>query len=152
MTVNHKPHKEILPDTSFQTIFQLSPISTQIFTHDGMTIMVNKAWKKIWRTNPKDLIGRYNILHDKQLEEKGIMPIIQKAFKGEIVSIPPIKYEPDLTIQGIAKVPFLWVQAVMYPIKDTKGIITHIVLQHEDITQRLLTAKAVEVSERKFRS
>ncbi|HLL61352.1 MAG TPA: PAS domain S-box protein [Candidatus Nitrosocosmicus sp.] len=68
----------------FRTIFEQSPISTQIFSPDGTTKLVNKAWEKLWGVKLEQIKG-YNILKDKQLKKKGILPLILKAFKGEIV-------------------------------------------------------------------
>ncbi len=130
------PKKEnpLLDEVSFRVIFTQSPISTMIFNPEGTILLLNKAWEKLWKTDPKKIKKQYNILHDQQLVEKGIMPQIKQAFAGKIVHLPPIKYELDKTIPHLAKISHLWVSGIMYPIKDSKGKITQIVLQHEDMT------------------
>ena len=50
----------------FKTILEQTPISTQIFTPDGETLMVNKAWEKLWNVTFKQ-VKSYNILKDQQL-------------------------------------------------------------------------------------
>jgi PAS domain S-box-containing protein len=122
-------------DITNQTIFQQSPLSTQIFSPGGISLMANKAWEKLWGVKHK-LIGNYNILKDQQLVEKGIMSYIERGFKGEIIQIPAIKYVPSETLPNVNTVPFRWVKALMYPVKNKKGQIINIVLQHEDITER----------------
>lgn len=121
----------------FKTIFEQSPVSTQIFSPDGNTLMVNTAWEELWNVKFSQ-VKEYNILSDKQLIETGSMPYIKKAFKGEIVFIPEIKYDPSKTIDIPDIVKFKWLSARMYPIKDNKNRVTHIVLQHEDVTQKRL--------------
>lgn len=120
-------------DLTHQIIFQQSPISTQIFSPTGKSLMANKAWEKLWGVK-HTLIGNYNVLKDRQLVEKGIMPYIERGFKGEIVQIPAIKYVPSETVPHLKTVPYRWVKAIMYPVKDEKGKIINLILQHEDIT------------------
>ena len=121
--------------TLFTTIFEQTPVSTQIFTPDGDTITVNKAWEKLWNVTFNQ-IKSYNILQDRQLIEKGVMPYIKRAFKGEIVSLPSIRYEPSKTVNVKNAVPYRWLSAQMYPIRDKNKKITHVVLQHKDITDK----------------
>lgn len=118
----------------FKTIFRQTPISTQIFTPDGETLMVNKAWEELWNVKFKELQS-YNILKDKQLIKTGTMPYIKRGFKGEQVALPVISYDPQLTVP-IKGTRARWLSARMYPIKNKDGAITHLVLQHEDVTER----------------
>lgn len=119
----------------FKTIFEQTPVSTQIFSPSGDTVMVNQAWEKLWKA-PFSLVKSYNILKDKQLVETGTMPYIKKAFKGEVVTLPEIKYDPSLTVNIPGVVPYRWLSAKMYPIKNNIGEVTHVVLQHEDVTEK----------------
>jgi PAS domain S-box-containing protein len=121
-------------DITFQIIFEQSPISTQIFSPDGTLIKVNKAWEKLWQAKLKAIQG-YNILKDKQLVEIKVMPLIEKAFEGKTVYLPPVRYEPSKTIAGVTEVDYRWTKGIMYPIKDKKGNVLKVILQHEDITE-----------------
>ena len=132
--------KEIKTQTTgidrFSAIFEQSPLSVQIFSPDGHTIRVNNAWEKLWGATLEQMSG-YNILEDGQLVEKGIMPLIERAFAGEVVQFPPVFYDPDVTIPDLTKnkEPQRWTKAVMYPLKDADGNIQEVVLIHEDITE-----------------
>ncbi len=129
-------NKRKAPDVSiFRTIVEQSPVSTQIFSPDGETIYVNKAWEELWGIKFSEF-GGYNILQDKQLVEKQIMQYIKKGFAGNMTQIPAIKYEPETSIPGESTVAFKWVKAVIYPIKDSTGKIQEVILQHEDITEQ----------------
>lgn len=118
----------------FKTIFDQSPISTQIFTPDGETYLVNNAWEQLWNIKFAEL-KKYNILKDQQLVETGIMPYIKRGFKGEVVSLPAIRYIAPKSVSVKSAVQFRWLSATMYPIKED-GIIEYLVLQHKDITER----------------
>ncbi len=124
-------------ETRFRTVIEQSPLSTQILSPQGQTLQVNRAWEQLWGITLEEL-GDYNMLHDQQLVEKGIMPYIKKAFAGEYVAIPSIRYElyktlPDKVLDRTRET---WVQAYMYPVKDPEGNICQLVIIHEDISER----------------
>src|SRR5579871_6840903 len=104
---------EQLDLTIFQTIVEQSPVTTQIFSPQRETIMVNPAWEKLCNVT-FDQIHGYNILKDNQLVEKGIMKYIKKGFRGESALIPAIKYEPSKTVDIKGAVPYRWVSARIY--------------------------------------
>lgn len=134
----------------FKTIFEQTPISTQIFIPNGTTVLVNKAWEDLWNVKFEQL-GNYNILKDQQLVHSGTMPYIKKGFKGEHISIPPIYYDPAKTVPIDGVTP-RWLSARMYPIKDEKSKITHLVLQHEDITERKKSEENLKQSQERLRA
>jgi PAS domain S-box-containing protein len=141
------PKERALRQTElFRAAFEQSPVSTQIFSPDGLTIWVNRAWEELWGV-ALDQIGDYNILEDQQLVEKGVMPYLQKAFAGEQAEIPAILYDPEETIphRTVHAEPRRWVRAFAFPVKDKSGEIREVVLMHEDITAR---KRAEEEAER----
>src|ERR671910_591758 len=109
-------------ETRFRLMVEQSPLSIQIFSPDGRTLRVNRAWEELWGVT-LDQIPGYNVLQDPQLIEKGIMPYIRKAFSGEAAAVPPALYDPNATIPDITRhaEPQRWTRAVIYPIKDAAG-------------------------------
>jgi PAS domain S-box-containing protein len=124
-------------EVRFRTLIEQSPLSTQVFSPDGRTLQVNRAWEELWGVTLETL-GDYNILEDAQLVEKGIMPYIRQGFAGTPATIPPILYDPEVTIPNITvnENPQRWVQAIIYPVRDEAGEIREVVLMHEDISER----------------
>ena len=124
-------------------LVEQSPLSIQILASDGRTLQVNKAWERLWGLTLND-IRDYNILQDRQLVEKGIMPYIRRAFAGETVAIPPVLYDVEQTHPPGAKNNGFqrWTQAIMYPVTDEAGQILEVVLIHEDITEQRQAEKA----------
>ncbi|HUQ85331.1 MAG TPA: PAS domain-containing sensor histidine kinase [Candidatus Limnocylindrales bacterium] len=144
-------NNDINENSTFQIIFEQSPISTQIFSPGGTLLKVNKAWVKLWGAKFEDVKG-YNILKDKQLIDLKIMPLIKRAFNGEVLDLPPVKYEPNKTINDVSKIQFRWTKALIYPIKDSKERIQKVVLVHEDITEQKLNEQKLIESEERFRA
>ncbi len=138
-------------ETRFRLMVEQSPLSTQIFSPGGATLRVNRAWEELWGVT-LDQIPGYNILQDPQLVEKGIMLYIERAFGGIATAIPPIRYEPAATIPSVSEVVHRWVQAFIYPVKDSDGEIQEVVLVHEDITDQRAAEEERGRAEEKYRS
>jgi diguanylate cyclase (GGDEF)-like protein len=117
----------------FRSLVEQSPFSIQLLTPDGHTRQANPAWEKLWGIKAEALAS-YNLLQDRQLVEKGVMPYLEKGFAGEAAEIPPIIYNP--ADNPVVRGPFRdrWVQSYIYPIKNLAGTITDVVLVHEDVT------------------
>ncbi|MGI9013634.1 MAG: PAS domain S-box protein [Phycisphaerales bacterium] len=136
----------------FRSLMEQAPFSIQVFSPDGRTSRVNRAWEELWGVT-LDQIDGYNILEDQQLESKGVLSYIKQAFAGEPTFIPAIEYDPNETIFGQTRHddPVRWVAAVAYPLKDDAGMIREVVLVHDDITARRKTEAALRESEEKLR-
>jgi PAS domain S-box-containing protein len=131
--------QERLAKTKFRNLFEQASISMQIFSPDGRVLKVNRAWEELWGIKP-DAVRDYNILRDRQLSAKGIMPYIEKGFAGEPVDIPAVLYDPSET--GFAGQP-RWVNAFIYPVKAEDGCIHEIVLMHLDVTEKVNAENAL---------
>jgi len=123
--------------TRFRDMFEQTPFSTSIFSLDGRPIEGNPAAIKLWGFTQEFyenfMLKQYNILSDQQLVERGVMPLIQQAFAGEFVRLPPLSYDPVELGSGSQP---RWVEAYLYPLRNRDGSMREIVLTHEDVTQR----------------
>ena len=64
-----------------------SPFPIELLTPDGKIAKVNNAYRQLWNLTEEEVVQlkkNYNILEDKQIEELGIMPLVKRAFKGEL--------------------------------------------------------------------
>jgi PAS domain S-box-containing protein len=140
-----------ISEIRYRTMIEQSPMSTQILSPSGITLMVNRAWEKLWGAKLEQLKD-YNMLKDKQLVELGIMPYVKKGFNGEPTHIPAVRYEPSKTVPNATKVPYRWVSAIIYPVKDDEGDIQEVVLIHEDITKQKIAEEKLRQSEQQLQA
>jgi len=116
---------------------------------------VNRAWEVLWQIHDgsalKQLVlsEEYNVLRDPQLLESGIAALLERAFQGEPVEIPVVRY--DVARLG-GSGPARWVGAKAHPIKDRYGKVLEVMLMHEDITEKIQAENALRIREERFRS
>jgi diguanylate cyclase (GGDEF)-like protein/PAS domain S-box-containing protein len=135
----------------FRSLVEQSPFSIQVLAPDGHTRLVNPAWEELWGMKLEQ-IANYNILHDRQLFDKGVMSHIERGFAGEATEISPIKYDPadNPVVSGPSR--DCWVQSHIYPIKDESGKIVDVILMHQNVTEHKLMEDSLRESEARFRT
>ncbi|HXH76611.1 MAG TPA: ATP-binding protein [Bacteriovoracaceae bacterium] len=121
----------------FATLFENSPVSIQLLSLEGKTLMVNPAWKKLWDISDdfveSYILKEYNILKDPILEAKGTLPYFHRAWAGEVVELPSVHYDPaEMGLQGRKRI----TKPLACPVKDKHGNIQEILLLHNDITEQ----------------
>lgn len=141
-----------ISEARFRTMIEQSPLSIQVLSPDGRTLQVNRAWEELWGVTLEDIKG-YNLLEDRRLVDKGIMPYIQRGFAGEPSLVPPILYDLDESVPEPTnhEEHERWVRAFIYPVKDEAGDVREVVLIHEDITERKRAEEALRESEERIR-
>jgi two-component system sensor histidine kinase/response regulator len=135
--------KLINSENRFRALMEQSPLAVQIFAPDGHTLRVNLAWENMWGVK-LEALAQYNVLHDRKLEAKGIMPYLEKAFAGEATELPLISYDTDVKkeVRGIPSRE-LWLHSILYPLKNADGDVYEVVLIHEDVSARKQAEQAV---------
>ncbi len=136
----------------FRGLMEQAPFSIQVLAPDGRTLRVNRAWEQLWGLT-LDKLADYDMLRDPQLEAKGVLPHIRRAFAGEPVAVPAIQYDPNETLpdRTVHADPGRWVSSVAYPLKDAAGRVREVVIVHDDITVRRRAEEAIRESEGRFR-
>jgi PAS domain S-box-containing protein len=149
ITEHKKVEEELrLSEARFRTLFEQATLSIQILDPEGRSIEVNRSYEMLWGLT-LEMLKDYNILEDKQLIAKGIMPYIRKGFAGEASEIPIVLYDPsEINLPGKPR----WVKGYIFPVKNKKGEIIQIVLMHVDVTELTLKENALRESRQQLQA
>jgi len=117
-------------EKQFAALFEQSPLSINIFDKSGLTVKANKAWEKLWQSDPNEVINKYNVLEDSHAEATGWLKYLRKAFNGEVVFLPDLEYDPTANnFPGRKRT----LQCIAFPIIQNNTV-EQIVLIHQDVT------------------
>lgn len=126
----------------FRGLMEQAPMPISLFTPDGKLAQVNPAWMQSWgfdESNVAQVIAEYNFLTDLQIEETGVLPLVQEAFAGHHVVLPLIEYSGIRSAEeiGLEEVEpaTLWLRIHLYPIKDAQGAVERVVAINVDTTE-----------------
>jgi PAS domain S-box-containing protein len=134
-----------------RALFEQSPFSTVVYDAEGRPLAVNAAFTALWGGVTLDAVpAGYSVLADAQLEEQGTLPLVRRAFAGERVVTPPIRFDmARVATTGAGRT--VWTQGHFYPVRDADGRLTHVVLVHTDITERMHAERAIREGEERLR-
>ncbi len=146
-------------EEKFRHLVEQSPLSIQVLSPEGRIVQVNEAFMKLWGITEKNLpevLEKYNILEDEELKAAGIMPLIEMAFKGDQVTLPIFEYDAPGTMETLEvdspDTVKRWIQARLYPVKDSKGEIVNIVDVEEDVTERIISEQRVQEHQQRLKA
>ncbi|MBW3571810.1 MAG: PAS domain-containing protein, partial [Gemmatimonadetes bacterium] len=133
-----------------EALFTQSPFSTVIYDPAGRLLAVNPAFERLWGVSLDTAPPDYCVLTDPELERQGALPFIRRAFQGETVVTPPVRYDISrLATDGVGRV--RWTQAYVYPVRDRAGTLTQVVLAHLDLTEQKESEAALREWEERLR-
>jgi PAS domain S-box-containing protein len=133
-------------ESRFRSLVEQSPIGMVIYDPSGHIVDVNPAFAKMWGIEINKIPRGYSVLSNSQLEKSGVMPMFRRAFTGEMVHIPVFRYDlSQTTVDGSG--PVKWVEATLYPVRESDGSVSRVVLLHTDITARIETELALKATE-----
>ncbi len=124
----------------FREILEQSPFGTSIYAPDGTLILANAAFQALWAVTPEEhalLRGRYNVFADPQMQASGAIDYFRRAFAGDIVNMPVLRYVRDGQAgAGTSSAVARWVEGFLYPILDDAGTVTEVALIMRDVTEQ----------------
>ena len=133
-----------------RALFEQSPFSSVIYDAAGRPIAVNAAFRTLWGIGLESVPPDYTVLTDPELERQGALPHIHRAFAGELVVSPPVRYDiARISATGTGRT--VWTQGHFSPVRDETGQLTNVVLTHIDLTAQKDAEEAIRASEERMR-
>jgi PAS domain S-box-containing protein len=129
-------NKLIESEHRLSMLMQESPSDIEVYDANGLQVSVNKAYEKLWGISPSETLFRFNILECKAIKEAGLMKYVEKAYEGEPVSIYDYQFTPKNILSLDCESSERWLSTRIYPLKDQNDKLTHIVVNHEDVTHQ----------------
>lgn len=125
----------------FRQLMEQAPFAIEVYDTDGYLREANREFESVWKLHPDELMNSYNILQSQHFKDLGVMPYIQRAFKGEVLATPDFEYDPRE--DGLNSDIKRWFKARMYPIYSTKNELENIVIMYEDISSQKEAEKEI---------
>ena len=143
---NHKQAEEALKVSELEyrnqanfldTVTENSPFAMWVSDAEGTMIRANQSLRNILNVTDDMIIGKYNVLHDENLDAQGLVPIVEAVF-NDLKSARFTMFwtgtkagDVDLSIANE-----LWIDVSLFPITDEVGKLANVVCQYVDITER----------------
>ncbi len=137
----------------FEQMFLQSSVSTQILDHEGWCERVNSKLSQIFGVEPQHIEGKvYNIFNDQEIISKGIDKVLAKVFReGKTVEwqvlfdIGHASESPSQQVD-VKEKKKVWYDNWAYPIFDENKRLSHVIIQHTDISRRKEVEQKLERS------
>jgi len=125
------------------SIIEQSPFPTWISDTEGVMIRVNPALKKALNLSDNQLIGKYNVFQDKQLEPH-IIKMVRDALEHGKTSHYELDWIGDKTgIDGVEQGNRVYCEGTMFPIYNHSGDITNAVITYKDVSDKKRAEQAI---------
>jgi PAS domain S-box-containing protein len=119
-----------LKKSLFGRFVQHCPYAISVLDAQGHALMLNEPFRRLFEIPPEvDFLGQ-NALDLPANREYDVIPLLEKALAGEAVEYSDNEFCTPYTGKRIV------ISGKTFPIKDARGAVTHVVLAHEDVTER----------------
>jgi len=125
----------------FEQMFMQSSLSTQILDKEGWCERINPKLSQIFGVDASQMEGLvYNIFNDDEIKQKGINKKLEKVFKEKQTAEWEVLFDIGIAAESqnikVNEKKKLWYSNWAYPILDQNGDLSHVIIQHNDITDR----------------
>ncbi|MFT5241345.1 MAG: PAS domain S-box-containing protein [Kiritimatiellia bacterium] len=119
----------------FRSMMQQSPSVIEVYDRDGLLVAANEAYEKLWGFPISHTVNEFNVLESEEVERKGLMEYVKRAYAGEVVRVPEYEFDPKGPTEGKGPGRHRWLSTRIYPLKDVAGNVKNIVINHEDVSE-----------------
>lgn len=136
-----------------EMVIEMSPFAMWISDQNGTIIRVNRALCEAIQLTQDEIVGKYNVFKDINLEKHGVMPQVQAVFEQHTPARFSIPWQAadagNIALQGASD---LYIDISMFPILNARGELTTVVCQWIDISERKRAEEALATERTLLRS
>ena len=130
-------------------LFAHAPVGFAVWTADGTPLLTNKAFMDIFLVEPPP---EYNVLRDELLAKNGMLPLFQRAFRGETVHVPTYWYDPrEHTSITVTEGRRVAISMTIFPLFKKGGDIDYVAATYKDETEIALANERLELEKERLR-
>ena len=146
ITLRKRSDEEIKSAKVFlDMVIDMSPLAMWISDNKGTVTRVNHALCETIHLTPDEIVGKYNVLMDMNLEHQGVMPGVRAVFDTYTPAHFSILWKAadagDVDFKGARD---MYLDASLFPILNTRGELTNVVCQWVDVTEREALIRELE--------
>ncbi len=154
ITKRKRAEEEVISANRFlDRVLEMSTFAMWISNADGTIIRTNDALRKAINLTDEDILGKYNVFKDMNLEIQGVMPLVRKVFTEHQPVRFSIPWKPSLA-GGVAFTAGrdIYIDVSMFPILNGRDELENAVCQWLDITLHKQAQEALRESRERFQS
>jgi rsbT co-antagonist protein RsbR len=129
------------------SVYEDSPIPISIYDRQGTQVAFNAAHGKMWNIREEDTLGRFNMVTDPQLAASGSAENHRRVMQGETVVLPPHAFDSFEAGLQNERARRRWAEATYFPLRDSKGSVTHLCAILRDVTREVEQAQAIAAAQ-----
>ncbi len=134
------------------SVFEHSPHAMWLSDSRGTLIRLNQACRDLLKITDAEVVGRYNVLEDGIVAAQGHRPLVRGVFERAERARFTIDYRSDeLKEIALEQHVALVLDVTISPIVDSGGRVSHAIVQHVDITERVRAQEALRASATRYR-
>ncbi|MBU1101780.1 MAG: PAS domain S-box protein [Bacteroidetes bacterium] len=128
-------------------IIEHSPHAMWISDASGTLIRLNEACRNLLHITNDEVVGKYNILKDTIVIEQGNLPLVKKVFEENKIAKFSLEYDTSqLKNLKLRNNTSLSLDVTISPVLNTEGKVINAIIQHIDITERVLAEKRQDLT------
>ncbi len=139
ITARKQTEEEFRAEKRFSdSIIEHSPYPMWVADSGGTVVRTNRALCEALNLTSEQVVGKYNVFRDTNLDIQGLMPSIRTDLTNGKTSRFSIPWKVnDAGAEDFSGGRDLYIDAALFPILSSRGEMSHIVCQWVDITDRI---------------